>query len=76
MVAQFWLEHRPVTPEVASSSLVYPAKKDLHSKVFFVYLSSFKESFLPKFNAEAEPERMAERPDRFVRIFTGFITDG
>ena len=27
MVAQFWLEHRPVTPEVASSSLVYPAKK-------------------------------------------------
>ena len=27
VVAQFWLEHRPVTPEVASSSLVYPAKK-------------------------------------------------
>ena len=27
MVAQFWLEHRPVTPEVASSSLVYPAIK-------------------------------------------------
>ena len=30
MVAQFWLEHRPVTPEVASSSLVYPAKKTSH----------------------------------------------
>ncbi len=27
VVAQFWLEHRPVTPEVASSSLVYPANK-------------------------------------------------
>ena len=27
VVAQFWLEHRPVTPEVASSSLVYPATK-------------------------------------------------
>lgn len=27
VVAQFWLEHRPVTPEVASSSLVYPAIK-------------------------------------------------
>ena len=27
VVAQFWLEHRPVTPEVASSSLVYPATR-------------------------------------------------
>ena len=26
VVAQFWLEHRPVTPEVASSSLVYPVE--------------------------------------------------
>ena len=35
VVAQFWLEHRPVTPEVASSSLVYPANKpSLKERVF------------------------------------------
>ena len=37
VVAQFWLEHRPVTPEVASSSLVYPAKKSSRKRGLFVY---------------------------------------
>ncbi len=37
VVAQFWLEHRPVTPEVASSSLVYPATKTSRKRGLFVY---------------------------------------
>ena len=37
VVAQFWLEHRPVTPEVASSSLVYPAKKPSRKRGLFVF---------------------------------------
>ena len=36
VVAQFWLEHRPVTPEVASSSLVYPAIKSSRKRGLFV----------------------------------------
>ena len=37
VVAQFWLEHRPVTPEVASSSLVYPAKKTFERGSFLLF---------------------------------------
>ena len=42
VVAQFWLEHRPVTPEVASSSLVYPAIKHFSLRSAFRFFA-----FLP-----------------------------
>ena len=44
VVAQFWLEHRPVTPEVASSSLVRPARNPL----FKERVSCFKFRILPR----------------------------
>ena len=43
-VVQFWLERRPVTPEVASSSLVVPAK---YIKGFSILLGPF---FIPILN--------------------------
>ena len=47
VVAQFWLEHRPVTPEVASSSLVYPAKRPSRKRGSFCFSTLTQEAYPP-----------------------------
>lgn len=45
--SSIWLEHRPVTPEVASSSLVYPVKSPLF-RGFFFYIPFFLQKISKK----------------------------
>ena len=67
VVAQFWLEHRPVTPEVASSSLVYPAIKVLSKERTFSFTLQHvqgevnRECDKSEYDGNKEPE--AEKTD-------------
>ncbi|MFQ5584525.1 MAG: hypothetical protein ACE5GL_08845, partial [Calditrichia bacterium] len=67
-----WLERRPVTPEVASSSLVDPAKGEVQSFPFFYYGRIGKGGKINIFDGMASC--WLDRPDMYVGKVSSFPT--